>query len=359
MLPLRILPYRNGSRSAAALARALYTKQINLRSSVISVLSAKTIINWGNSGRNLPPDGLGDQHILINSLESVRVAGNKADAFSVMFSRGVSVPTYTTDMQVAQSWYDEGKVVVERHILTGNSGRGLRIADPDNDDSIESAPLYTQYINKQDEYRVHVASGTVIDVQRKARRLETPDSQVNWRVRNLEGGFVFVRGNTNPPACVLEESKNAVKALGLDFGAVDVIYNAHRGQAYVLEVNTAPGLEGATLDIYANMVRNYLHRNSMSRIEWQPTLTEAVEEQQVEQPVNIEAQELEESVELSPDPVVQSNPSSSLFAIAVNRVANVDNGLFRTREEAEEVYNTSLVFQNLVDLNVEIVEVRL
>ena len=44
---------------------------------------------------------------------------------------------------------------------------------------------------------------------------------------------------------------NAVKALGLDFGAVDIIYNEKENQYYVLEVNTAPGLEGTTLIKYA------------------------------------------------------------------------------------------------------------
>jgi len=43
----------------------------------------------------------------------------------------------------------------------------------------------------------------------------------------------------------------AVSALGLDFGAVDIIYNEHENQYYVLEVNTAPGLEGTTVEKYA------------------------------------------------------------------------------------------------------------
>jgi D-alanine-D-alanine ligase-like ATP-grasp enzyme len=37
----------------------------------------------------------------------------------------------------------------------------------------------------------------------------------------------------------------------LDFGAVDIIYNAKRNECYVLEVNTAPGLEGTTVEKYA------------------------------------------------------------------------------------------------------------
>jgi glutathione synthase/RimK-type ligase-like ATP-grasp enzyme len=41
---------------------------------------------------------------------------------------------------------------------------------------------------------------------------------------------------------------HCVSALGLDFGAVDVIEN--KKGSWILEVNTAPGLEGQTLEVY-------------------------------------------------------------------------------------------------------------
>jgi D-alanine-D-alanine ligase-like ATP-grasp enzyme len=45
----------------------------------------------------------------------------------------------------------------------------------------------------------------------------------------------------------------AVNHLGLDFGAVDMIYNAKRNTYYVLEVNTACGLAGETLNKYVEV----------------------------------------------------------------------------------------------------------
>ncbi|MNY63636.1 hypothetical protein D3C86_2006230 [compost metagenome] len=50
----------------------------------------------------------------------------------------------------------------------------------------------------------------------------------------------------------------AVNAIGLTFGAVDVIWNEYRHQAYVLEVNTAPGLTGTTLEKYAEAFRGLM-----------------------------------------------------------------------------------------------------
>ena len=46
----------------------------------------------------------------------------------------------------------------------------------------------------------------------------------------------------------------AIKVLGLDFGAVDIIYNKQEDKWYVLEVNTAPGIYGTTLDKYVNAI---------------------------------------------------------------------------------------------------------
>ena len=48
----------------------------------------------------------------------------------------------------------------------------------------------------------------------------------------------------------------AVVALGLDFGAVDVVYNVKEQKAYVLEVNSAPGLSGTTLDKYVEVFKD-------------------------------------------------------------------------------------------------------
>ena len=105
---------------------------------------------------------------------------------------------------------------------------------------LEKDPVQTLRINKpnwnvihsdfikQHEYRIHVGKlpngeTSIISIQRKARRegFENP----NWQVRNHNNGFVFVRGGVNPPQQVLDASTLALTATGLDFGAVDVIWN--------------------------------------------------------------------------------------------------------------------------------------
>jgi glutathione synthase/RimK-type ligase-like ATP-grasp enzyme len=110
-------------------------------------------------------------------------------------------------------------------------------------------------VKKKNEYRVHVFKDAVIDVQQKRKRRE---ADVDYRVRNHEGGWVFCRENVDCPADVTREALKAVHALGLNFGAVDVGWNEHYEEACVYEVNSAPGLEGTTLLIYADCIADMM-----------------------------------------------------------------------------------------------------
>lgn len=208
------------------------------------------IINWGNSSCPYP--------LALNA--SVSEASNKLKFFYRMADSGLSdtVPKFWANKDNID---DEDFPIVCRTILSGHSGAGIHIAA--SRDDLCDAPLYVKYINKKDEYRVHVGKTkagelVTISVQRKARRLSVPDEEVNWKVRNLAGGFVFVReGFTLPSACE-EAAHSCLRATGLDFGAVDVIWNEQQQRAYVLEVNSAPGLEGQTVEDYATFFKEFV-----------------------------------------------------------------------------------------------------
>src|SRR3546814_3947261 len=115
-----------------------------------------------------------------------------------------------------------------------------------------SSDVCSSDLPKKQEYRVHVLNGKVVDVQRKARVKDFPDDKVNWKIRNHDNGFIYARDEklAEVPKKVLSDSIKAVGVCGLDFGAVDVIYNEAKGIGFVLEINTAPGLTGTTLEGY-------------------------------------------------------------------------------------------------------------
>jgi hypothetical protein len=161
-----------------------------------------------------------------------------------------------------------------RTIDRGSSGRGIVHITQDylqRPDSIPDAKVYTKYIDKAREYRVHVAVNDllypmVVDVQRKVRfRGDNTERGIIW---NHDNNFKLVRSDVNPQtvphAVILEARAAAMRMLSVshvDFTemalvAVDVIVPKDNGSdmmnrpAYVLEVNTAPGVTGITADVY-------------------------------------------------------------------------------------------------------------
>lgn len=243
---IRVFPYKQGSASARSLADALGARVLRLQGSTFRPRQRDVLINWGSS----QPTPTGYARTL-NRFASVAAAANKLHAFTMLRDANVSIPNFWTDRNAIPA---DAFPIVCRTVLNGHSGRGIVVAD--SADQLVDAPLYTQYIPKQDEYRVHVVGGQVVAVQRKTRRHDVENP--NWRIRNHGNGFNFVRGGVDAPVHVLEQSIMAITALGLDFGGVDVVWNERRQLSYVLEVNTACGLEGQTVDDYANAFRGLL-----------------------------------------------------------------------------------------------------
>lgn len=211
----------------------------------------KAVINWGNSGHPIDT-GLSRVDRLVNSFEFVSQASNKLRTFQALEKvDGVRIPEFTTSGPTASEWLVAGVAVVCRTKLTGHSGDGIVLANG-KEASLPAAPLYVKYIKKQKEFRIHVAFGEVIDVQEKRQRKDLSEGLVvDYKVRNHHTGWVYCREDIQEPEEMRPMAIATVRALGLDFGAVDVIYNEKANQCFVLEVNTAPGLEGTTVEKYA------------------------------------------------------------------------------------------------------------
>lgn len=244
-----IYPYRVGSNSARALSRALPARIIRHENSRFRGSPNKVVINWGAS--ELPREVMRCR--VLNKPELVAVGSNKLKTFQRLQAAGVPIPEYTTDRNLALKWIQSGRTVVARRSLTGHSGHGIEILQ-DGLDFVE-APCYTCYVPKTAEYRVHVIGDSVVDVQRKVR---DPEREVSdWKVRSHQNGFIFIRnneaGNLYKDVCeepVRAAALAAVKALGLDFSGVDIVFNRKLQRAFVLELNSACGLEGHSVEVY-------------------------------------------------------------------------------------------------------------
>jgi hypothetical protein len=248
---LRILPYKKGSASAKALAEKLGAKRIKLTNSRFTPRSGDVIINWGNS--KMPANWDGYTAEVFNQPDLVKEQSDKLRFFTINNALEW-LPTFWTS---AEEIPDEAFPVVCRTVLNGHSGNGIVIAD--SRDDLAPAKLYVKYIKKKDEYRIHLGRNAdldieVIDIQQKKRN--TSCDQPNWQIRNHQNGFIYAREGVVPPDRVLECALDCFSRSWLDFGAVDVIWSEWKGEAYVLEINTAPGLQGTTLDKYGEFFRS-------------------------------------------------------------------------------------------------------
>ncbi len=261
-MSIKMWAYKNGSQGAKDLAAALGIRLLKKQGSKWAPKANDAIINWGCI-EPFPKQG----GVYVNMPHQVHMATNKLKTQRAFEGKDFCIP-FTTSRVEAENWIKQGSTVVCRQKLAGHSGEGIVIAE--SLEELVQAPMYTLYVKKTQEYRIHVFNGEIIDVQRKARKGDVPDEEVNWKVRNLDGGFIFARNGVVAPAEVLRASVDAIDALGLNNGAVDVGYHKKEG-TFVYEVNTACGLAGSTLHTYAKAYAKLLnipeHRLNLPEIE--------------------------------------------------------------------------------------------
>jgi len=254
-----VYPYKMGSASGKLLARALEAKRV-CPDREYSPKTVDVIVNWG-SGYCPDWGSLVKDVLLINHWRNVCYAIDKWESFSRFTAFGVSIPKVTRTRGVALEWLEDKNIVIGRAKIEGTRGDGILVMQKMSD--FQNCALYTQYVAPTKEFRVYVFNGKAIDVLEKRRdsdRLAAGD--INYHVRSEENGWVFCRQNVQCPPQVAPQAVLAVQALGLVFGGVDVLWNKDTGKATVLEVNTAPGIFGPTVDLLANEITQFAQANA-------------------------------------------------------------------------------------------------
>lgn len=259
-----LLSYNKFSQSAKALIKALDLAMPRVQDFESAFIGSegkfkvKRTINWGSG--NIPGWVSTSSDTILNSQSAVNICRNKLKFFEAVKDKA-RVPEILTNLEAALTLVREGKVVMGRK-ATGSCGTDIVFYE-DNADDFAKSEFWSVYKKKKHEFRVHIFRGKVISLQQKALRTSDPEgnplptNDIDFRIRNHRNGFVFKRNEINVPDDVITQAQAAFKAIsGLDFGAVDVIYNEYENKAYVLEINTAPGLEGTTLEDYVSAFRS-------------------------------------------------------------------------------------------------------
>ena len=256
-----IYPYKMSSQSSKKLAQALR----GVGHQVLRVYPDRnyrprpwdTIINWGNSTQ---PSW--DDSYILNTTSAIKVSCNKQSSFLRFYRDLVPTLKCTDNKSVAEQWVSEGNKVFCRTLLTEHSGRGIIVAT--TPEELVDAPLYTQEFKKTREYRIHVWDENILDFQEKRRRSEA-GSRYDVDVWNHGNDFVYARENVELPECVKNAAIQAIHAVGLHFGAVDIGYNHRDNTCAVFEVNSAPGLYGTTLNKYVEKIDGLVFNNPNPR----------------------------------------------------------------------------------------------
>jgi hypothetical protein len=249
----------------------------------------QVLINWGTKDPHPVFNGAG--HTILNRPSAVNIAVMKDRYYQHLWdnenTRQYLTPFTTSWDHALQMIQDGGGRMYARTVLNGHSGNGihLMVSRSDNDlqavrqlrDSLQypvwvhgdarfpralqSCELFTQGITgKRTEYRIHVFRGRVILTQAKLKREGSGENpNYNSLIRNVASGWVYAVNDV--PQAGIERSHQAALAvmagLGLDFGAVDIIYKHDANRAFAIEVNTAPGLDedGSALAAYAEAIQ--------------------------------------------------------------------------------------------------------
>ena len=187
---------------------------------------------------------------ILNKPAAIRNAVNKATAFTKWKEAGnVPIPKFWLDSNSVTRGAND--IILVRSQLSASCGDGIIVVRPG--EPIPSGQgLYVKYVSKVHEYRVHVINGQPVLIQQKRKREGAEQTSDQALVRNYDNGWVFAVNNVTflSPSVKSDVEAAAIKAvaaLGLDFGAVDIVVGKRDSQPYVLEVNTAPGIESPTL----------------------------------------------------------------------------------------------------------------
>lgn len=160
---------------------------------------------------------------------------------------------FTTSGEQVSNWLKEGKTVFARTLTRASEGKGIVVCEPDVQ-SIPFAKVYTQYRKKKKEFRVHVYKDQVVQVLEKRKRKDFNEENRDTRIRNTANGYVFCSDGVVEPVGIRELALAASKVTSSDFRGVDIGYNEKLNELFVIEVNSAPGIQGTNVDRYIQAI---------------------------------------------------------------------------------------------------------
>lgn len=180
----------------------------------------------------------------------------KDKLFQYQWFQANEVPAlpFTTSVEECKQWLKKGQTVFARTLTRASEGKGIVVLEGEQV-SVVPARVYTLYRKKKKEFRVHVFKGQVVHVLEK-RKKAGYEKDRDTRIRNTANGYVFCSDGVVEPVGLRELALAASKVTDSDFRGVDIGFNEKLNELFVIEVNSAPGIQGTNVDRYIEVITN-------------------------------------------------------------------------------------------------------
>lgn len=192
-----------------------------------------TLINWGCT--QVPQRYTN----ILNKPEAIQVCANKTLTYDKL--KEAEVPTIKWTLSKEEALAFGFPLLYRKNFLS--KGLGIKIVENAQDMPLVVGETYffSKFYKSLSEYRVHVFRDKLVGWSKK-----TPNEGAVSPIRSHNNGYRFSLRTDDIQPQLLEKAVKAVKAVGLDFGAVDVLLD-DKNRYRVLEVNSAPGLDDGTI----------------------------------------------------------------------------------------------------------------
>lgn len=165
-----------------------------------------------------------------------------------MFEKGETIPDDAFPLLARKKYHTQGQ-----DIIFINSRRDLERINGYQYDFL------TEYVYKTSEYRVHILGDDAF----VSVKFCGDNPSADPFVRSHSNGWRQIEYNGEWKDELIMLATKAIDTLGYDFGAVDII--RRKDKIYLLEVNSAPGLEPRKLALYTQYFKSMDRKWRQSR----------------------------------------------------------------------------------------------
>jgi hypothetical protein len=186
---------------------------------------------------------------------------SKLKQYEFFKSEVIPHPEWTTDVVRAGAWLskNECKKIVGRRRIKSQTGTGACVITSldalEYEHGLNPFKVFTKYIPKKREFRVNIFKDKIVNIREKVRKVGATGLA---EIRSQSNGYTTVKLQSPAPPGLEELALRAAKVSLSDFKGVDIGYNQLKNLLFVLEVNSGPSIEGASIKEYAQAINKFV-----------------------------------------------------------------------------------------------------